>query len=97
MNLTREQKKHLHTLAHSRKPIVRIGQKGLTDNVVSELDGALLAHELVKVKIAIGDREQRASIVEELAAKCGCETIKSIGQTVSFFRRNQKRPKIILP
>ena len=97
MELSREQKKHLVSLAHSRKPVVRVGQKGVSENVVKELDGALTAHELVKVKISIGDRDERATIIDAFARECDCECVQAIGQTASFFRRNPKRPVIILP
>ena len=59
MALTEKQKKHLRRLAHPMNPIVMLGNAGLTDAVVAELDRALTDHELVKVSARVGEREAR--------------------------------------
>ena len=74
-----------------------VGQDGLKDSVLAELDAALTAHELVKVKVAAADREQRAGMIAELAAASGAELVQSIGHMATLFRRNSKKPKIALP
>lgn len=94
--LTRDQRLFLRARAHGCKPIVRVGQRGLTDAVTAELDAALRAHELVKVKLAAG-RDQRAALVESLCAACEAEAVQQIGATVTLFRRNPDRPRIELP
>ena len=95
--LTREQKKHLRSLAHGRAVILRIGQNGLTDNVLAELDQALNYHELVKVGVRAGDREARDAIVTAMVERSGAETVQKIGNTVVLFRRNERDPVIALP
>ena len=97
MQLNKDQRKHLVSLAHSRKPIVRVGQKGLTDNVVTELKAALKAHELVKTRLAGQDRDARTTMIEQLCELCQCECIQSIGQSATFFKRNTRKPVIVLP
>ena len=96
MNLSKEQQKHLVGLAHSRKPVVRVGQNGLSDNIFKELEIALNAHELVKVKIA-GDKATRDDSIAKFTERCQCECIQKIGHTVTLFRRNVKKPVIVLP
>jgi putative YhbY family RNA-binding protein len=59
MALSEKQKKHLRRLAHPMNPIVMLGNAGLTDGVVNELDRALTDHELVKVTARVGEREAR--------------------------------------
>lgn len=97
MPLSDSQRRHLRGLAHHLKPVVMVGQDGLKDSVLAELDAALIAHELVKVKVAAADREQRAGMVAELVAASGAELVQSIGHMATLFRRNSKKPKIALP
>ncbi|MEJ2575393.1 MAG: ribosome assembly RNA-binding protein YhbY [Gammaproteobacteria bacterium] len=97
MPLTAAQKRHLRTLAQQLRPVVMVGQRGLGDSVVAELDGALDAHELLKVKVAAGDREERAQLVETMADRTGAEVVQRIGHVAVLFRRNRKKPKVALP
>ena len=74
-----------------------IGQNGLTENILKELDIALNFHELVKIKIASGDKASLHQIIEQLILETSAENIKAIGKTLTLFRRNTKQPKITLP
>ena len=74
-----------------------MGQKGLTEEVLSELEIALNHHELVKIKLGTDDKEQRKSLMDEICEKSTSEKIQSIGKTVSVFRQNTKNPVIELP
>ena len=67
MALSEKQKKHLRRLAHPMSPIVMLGNAGLTEGVVKELERALTDHELVKVAARVGDRTQRDAALSELA------------------------------
>ncbi len=97
VKLSKTQRKHLSTLSHSRKPIVRVGQKGLSENIIQELENALNVHELVKVKITTADRDARHEMIETFQQRCDCECIQKIGHTATLFRRNNKQPVIVLP
>ena len=66
MQLSEKQKKHLRRLAHPLRPLVMLGNAGLTDGVVGELDRALADHELVKVSARVGERTTRDANLEEL-------------------------------
>ncbi|HHI77102.1 MAG TPA: ribosome assembly RNA-binding protein YhbY [Gammaproteobacteria bacterium] len=96
MTLSDKQIRHLRSLAHHLKPVVRVGQHGVRDAVLEELSGALDAHELVKVKI-VADKAERVAIIERLTAASGARLIQHIGQMAVLFRRNEKKPKIALP
>ncbi len=74
-----------------------VGHDGLKDSVLAELDAALTAHELVKVKVAAGDRDERAGMVAALVTASGADLVQSIGHMATLFRRNTKKPKIALP
>jgi RNA-binding protein len=96
MSLTPNQKRQLKSLAHHLKPVVMIGQHGLTENVLKEIEIALDAHELIKVRISGGEREERQEIISTIAEQCSAEPVQSIGHVAVFFRRNAKKPKIDL-
>ena len=95
--LSEKQKKHLRGLAHSREPVVLIGQAGLSPAVVAELETALGAHELVKVRARVGDRDERDRILADLAQQTGSALVQRIGNVGVFYRRHKERPRIILP
>lgn len=94
--LSEKQKKFLRGLAHDREPIVMIGQHGLSAAVSSEFDIALSAHELVKVRARVGNREARDEIFAELAKQSASELVQRIGN-VAVFYRPKKQPRIVLP
>ena len=96
MSLTKSQTKHLLSLTHDLKPVISIGQHGITENVLKELDIALNFHELVKIKLAAGDRDDRQKMIVMLCEETQAIKIQSIGKTLTLFRRNLKKPKIEL-
>lgn len=95
--LNRDQKKHLRALAHKIKPVVTIGQKGLTDAVTNEVEIALDAHELVKIKITGADRDDKKAFVARLCDQCKADEVQQIGNVATLFRRNPDKPKVLLP
>ena len=97
MALTEKQKKHLRRLAHPMNPIVMLGNAGLTDAVVAELDRALTDQELVKVSARVGDREARNGTLATLAGRTASELVQRIGHVGVFYRRRAELAKILLP
>jgi RNA-binding protein len=97
MPLTAGQRRYLRGLAHRRKVTVQMGRHGLVPTVVSELDTALHAHELVKFRLMAGDRDGRDQVVRELCAATGSELVQRIGNVATLYRRRPKEPAIILP
>ena len=96
MSITEKQRRQLRGLAHHLKPVVMVGQKGLTEGVFNELDIALESHELVKLRISAADREERREMIATLRRQSGSELIQTIGQVAVFYRRHPKQPKIKL-
>lgn len=84
-------------MCHDLKPVVMLGQKGLTDAVLDELEIALDHHELVKIKLSVDDRETRKQLTEGLCHRSHAELVQAIGKTVSVYRPNQEKPVINLP
>ena len=93
--LSEKHRKQLRKLAHHRKVIVIVGQHGLTDNVMAEIDQALAVHELVKVRINAGEREERSAMIDRVAQQTQSDVVQRIGHIAVFFRRAEK-PKIEL-
>lgn len=97
MSLSPSQRRYLRSLAHDLKPVILLGAKGATEAVVKELDLALTHHELVKVKLSGGDKEERQEQIDFLAGGTGAENVQQIGHIVVLFRRNEDEPKLALP
>ena len=96
MPLNNRQTRFLRGLTHRLNPVVIVADKGLTENVLNEIETALDHHELIKVKLR-ADREQREQWIREIAGKSRAEVVHSIGQVVSLYRRNPEKPVIELP
>jgi RNA-binding protein len=97
MSLTEKQKKHLRRLAHPMNPIVMLGNAGLTDAVVAELDRALTDHELVKVTARVGERDARNDALATLASRTASEVVQRVGHVGVFYRRRKDLPKVLIP
>ena len=95
--MSKKQVKFLRSMCHDLKPVVTLGQKGLSDAVLNELEITLDHHELVKVKLSLDDRELRKELIEKICEHSGAEVVQTIGKTVSVFRRNHEKPVISLP
>jgi len=86
MTLNNQQRKTLRAKAHHLKPLIRIGQKGITDNLIEETLQTLDRHELIKVHIAQDDRQARHDCAEELASRCQAFIVHQIGKTCILFK-----------
>jgi RNA-binding protein len=96
MSLSTQQLRYLRGLAHHLQPVVTIADKGLSENVLAEIDAALLKHELIKVKLR-AERGQRANWITEVIHRFGAEKVQVIGQVACFYKRNRKKPVIQVP
>jgi RNA-binding protein len=96
MAVNDKQKRYLKGLAHSLKPVVMIGDKGLTDNVINEIDNALSHHELIKVRISGQEKAERLEVLNAIADKTSSDLVLIIGHIGGFYRP-AKEPVIQLP
>jgi RNA-binding protein len=95
--LSNAQKRYLRGLAHDLKPVLLVGAKGVTDNLVAEAGGALDHHELIKVRIAADDRTLRDEWIADLATRSQAALVGRIGHVAILYRRNADKPLIVLP
>ena len=95
--LSNPQKRYLRGLAHDLKPVIMVGTKGVSDSVVAEAGLAIERHELIKVRVAAGDRELRDQWITELCDRAGAALVARIGNIAVLYRRSQDNPLIVLP
>ena len=96
MSLNRGQIKYLKGICHNIKPVVMLGNKGLTETVMAEIEAALDQHELIKLKLR-GSREQREQWLASIIKDSKAELVLKIGQVACLFRHNKDEPKLELP
>ena len=100
MKLSTKQIAHLRGLAHSLNPVVMIGNNGLTDSVLKEIELNLNAHELIKIQVAIDDRDARKTLYAEICTKTNAVAVHHIGKQLIFYRASEtvkEKAKIIIP
>ena len=95
MTVTAREKKQFRQIAHHLDAVIIVGDQGVTEGVVNETDRALIDHELIKVKLACGEREDRRLAAVQLTEACNAQLIHSIGKVVVLYRANPKaNPKL---
>jgi RNA-binding protein len=96
LNLTSGQRRFLRAQAHALSPVVLIGDAGLTEAVMKEIERSLNSHELIKIKIASGDHELRENMLAEICNTLESAPVQHIGKTLVIYKA-AKKPKITLP
>lgn len=95
--LSNPQKRYLRGLAHDLKPVILVGAKGISDSLVAEAGLALERHELIKARVAAGDRELRDAWIADLCERTDAGLVARIGNIAVLYRRSQDNPLIVLP
>ncbi len=95
--LTSSQARFLRGQAHDLKALLQVGGKGIGKTLVTELDGLLEHHELVKIKIAAEDREARDAMIAELAKRSDASLVQRIGHIAVLYRPSKDKRRIVLP
>lgn len=95
MSLSQAQKKAFRSIGHHLNPVVTVSENGISEGVLAELDRALGDHELIKVKLALPERDDRAAMLDELVEASGAELVQKIGKMALLYRRNPRaNPKL---
>ncbi|MGZ5583190.1 MAG: ribosome assembly RNA-binding protein YhbY [Usitatibacter sp.] len=89
--LTTKRRSELRAEAHKLAPVVIIGDKGLTDEVTAEIDRALKAHELIKVRAATDERAARGAWMERICEKLQAHPVQAIGKVLVIYRENREK------
>lgn len=93
MPISSKQRKELKSKAHHLKPVIRIGQHGVSEGVVAETNIALSTHELIKVQIQQGDRDERHTAIEALCQQTHAELVHAIGKVFIIYRQCKEKNK----
>jgi RNA-binding protein len=97
MKLAENQLRFLRGKAHALKPLIMVGQSGLTDGVCAETDRALQDHELIKVRVRTATREQREQLLAALVARTGSELVHRIGHVAVLYRPRKPLARLVVP
>ena len=94
MEMNTKQIKHLKSLGHKLNPIVTVGQHGMKESINTELEIALDYHQLVKIKVSVGDREARDELINTLASTHSAQLIQRVGNVALLYRKNKDKPSV---
>lgn len=93
--LTGKQRRHLRSLGHSLNPVVMVGQRGISSNLIENFEAQILAHELIKVKVHESD--EMDEVAQELHDATGAQLAQKIGKMLLFYKPHPENPQISLP
>lgn len=91
MSINTKQKQHLRRLAHHLKPVIIIGNAGLTEAVMEEIKLAIAFHELVKIKLNGPDKNARDAMVKDIITNCDAHHVQSIGHVAVFYKPSDEK------
>ena len=89
--LTATERRALRAKAHHLEPVVTVGHHGLTPPVLHEIDVALLAHDLVKVRVLGDDRDAREAMLGQVCTTLDCAPVQHLGKVLVLWRPNPER------
>lgn len=90
LQLSTKQISHLRSLAHALNPVVMIGQQGLTENVLKEINVSLNAHELIKIKVFSDEKAVRAELLNTICESVQAVAVHHIGKQLIIYRPSEK-------
>ena len=97
IELTNAQTRFLRGMAHDLKAILQVGGKGISDALIAEVDRALEYHELIKIKVAAEERDDRQAMIDQIAARTDSIVVQKIGHVAVFYRPSKEQRKIVIP
>jgi RNA-binding protein len=87
----------LRAAGHHLSPVVQVGKEGVTEAVVRQLEEALRAHELVKVKVGTESPDDRFEAAERLGASASAQVAQILGRTALLYRKHPEKPRFEKP
>lgn len=86
LQISAKERAHLKARAHALEPVVHIGSAGVTDNVMAEIERALTAHELIKVRAGAQERDERREVLDTICARTGAAAVQTVGKVMVLWR-----------
>ncbi len=93
LTLTARERAHLKARAHALEPVVQMGQAGLSEPFLVEVERALTAHELIKVRMGGADRQARADLATSLCDRTGAAAVQTVGKVLVLWRPRPEEPE----
>lgn len=95
--LTSKQRAYLRALATNLDPIFQIGKGGITEEIANQLDNALVARELIKVKVLDNSGYTAKEAASEISEIIGCDVVACVGTKFVLYKESPKKKRIELP
>ena len=95
--LSNNQKKFLRSMGHHLKPVIMVGQHGLSEGVLAELESTMSKHELIKIKIRTDDRDDKQQMIDQILKFSQSHLVQVVGNVVVIYRPFDEEPQIVLP
>jgi RNA-binding protein len=92
LSLTIEQRQNLKARAHALNPVVMVGNGGLSAAVLNEIARALKSHELIKIRIASGDRQTRETLLQQICEQLNAAPVQHIGKILVVYQPQENAP-----
>ena len=92
--LTTRERAHLKARAHAHEPVVQVGSSGVTDRLITEIERALTAHELIKVKVGSENRDERVALGDDICARTGATPVHRVGKVLILWRPREEEPAV---
>lgn len=86
IHLSARERSHLKGRAHALEPVVYIGSAGVTEAVIAEIEKALTAHELIKVRAGAQERDERREVLDTICARTGAASVQTVGKVMVLWR-----------
>jgi len=97
LEITPRERSNLRAAAHPLRPVVLIGDAGLTDAVLKEIELNLNAHGLIKVRAGTQEREDREAMLATICDTLSCATVHHLGKMLILYRPGSTRPATMAP
>lgn len=92
-----KQRAYLRSLSNQINPIFQIGKQGISDNLIKQLNDALKARELIKVKVLENVEAPVKDIAEEISLQTDSIIVQIMGNIITLYKRNKEKTKIVFP
>jgi RNA-binding protein len=97
VQLTAKQRQYLRGLAHGLDPLVQVGVKGISDNLIGQIRDQLDAHELIKVRFNTECAVEPGEVADDILARTRSQLVQKAGRVLILYRRHDEKPRIELP
>ncbi|CAK7069252.1 ribosome assembly RNA-binding protein YhbY [Tissierella sp.] len=95
--LTGKQRSYLKSIANTMDPIFQVGKNGITENFIRQVEDALEARELVKIKVLNNSLLDATEVASQIAEEIDAEFVQSIGNKFVLYKESRENKKIELP